>query len=51
MRNTFVPQLGHVPSVAGRPFFSLTSLAPLIVLFALHLKQYASMWLLDLPLV
>jgi len=51
MRNTFVPQFGHVPSVAGRPFLSFTSLAPLIVRFALHLKQYASMWLLDLPLV
>ena len=51
MRNTFVPHSGHLPSVAGRPFFSFTSLAPLMVRFALHLKQYASMWLLNLPLV
>jgi hypothetical protein len=41
IRNTLVPQVGHVPLTAGRPFFSFTSLGSLISLFALHFTQYA----------
>ena len=42
MRNTFVPQTGQLPWVAGRPFLSVVGCGLLISLFALHLKQYAS---------
>jgi hypothetical protein len=35
----FVPQSGHVPCVAGRPFFMVMSLASLISFLALHLTQ------------
>lgn len=42
MRKTFVPHFGHVPCVAGRPFFNVVDFALLISRFALHLKQYAS---------
>ena len=41
IRNTLVPQVGHVPLTAGRPFFSFTSLGSLISVFALHFTQYA----------
>jgi len=41
IRNTFVPQVGHVPFTAGRPFFSLVSLGSLMSLFSLHFTQYA----------
>ena len=42
IRNTLVPQLGHVPLVAGRPFFKVVGCGFLISLLARHLKQYAS---------
>ena len=42
MRNTLVPQAGHFPWVAGRPFLSVTAWGLLISRLALHLKQYAS---------
>jgi hypothetical protein len=38
--NIFVPQTEHVPVVAGRPFFMVICLSPLISLFALHFTQY-----------
>lgn len=50
MRKTFVPQVGQVPWVAGRPFFSVVGCGLLISLFALHLKQYASVAKLHLLL-
>ena len=50
MRNTFVPQTGHVPCVAGLPFFRVTLVAFWIFRFALHLKQYASAMKRNLPL-
>lgn len=37
-----VPQLGHLPFMAERPFFILTSFASFISFFALHFTQYAS---------
>ena len=42
IRNTFVPQVGHVPCVAFLPFLSVTGLGLRISRFVLHLKQYAS---------
>ena len=42
IRKIFVPQTGHVPLVAGLPFFRVTCSGPLISLFVLHLRQYAS---------
>jgi hypothetical protein len=41
IRNTLVPQVGHVPFTAGRPFFNLVSSGSLISLFSLHFTQYA----------
>jgi hypothetical protein len=41
IRNTLVPQVGHVPFTAGRPFFNVVSLGSLTSLFALHFTQYA----------
>jgi hypothetical protein len=38
----FVPHVGQVPSVAGRPFFMVIDFAPLISFFARHLTQYPS---------
>jgi hypothetical protein len=40
--NILVPQVGHVPSVAGFPFFMVIALAPFISRFVRHFKQYAS---------
>ena len=40
--NILVPQTGHLPSVAGRPFFIVIWTASLISRLALHLTQYAS---------
>jgi|GEM_PF-2741230 len=40
--NIFVPQTGHLPSVAGRPFFIVIWTASLISRFVLHFTQYAS---------
>jgi hypothetical protein len=37
--NILVPQVGHTPWVAGRPFFIVISLGSFISLFALHLTQ------------
>jgi hypothetical protein len=37
-----VPQVGHLPSTAGRPFFIVIWTASLISRLALHLTQYAS---------
>jgi hypothetical protein len=34
-----VPQVGHLPFIAFRPFFVVTSTASEISLFALHLTQ------------
>jgi hypothetical protein len=39
--NTLVEQLGHVPLVAGFPFFSLIFCGFFISTFFLHLTQYA----------
>lgn len=39
MRNILVPQTGHVPWVAGLPFFRVTSVGLLISLFVRHLRQ------------
>lgn len=36
----FVPHVGHVPSVAGHPFFIETCLAPLMSRCVLHFMQY-----------
>ena len=41
MRNTLVPQTGHTPRVAGRPFLRVIFVGFFISLFARHLKQYA----------
>jgi hypothetical protein len=41
MVNILVPQTGHVPLVAGRPFLRTTFSGFLISRFVLHLKQYA----------
>ena len=40
--NIFVPHTGHLPSVAGRPFFIWICFASLISRLVLHLTQYAS---------
>jgi hypothetical protein len=37
--NILVPQVGHTPWVAGRPFFIVISLVSFISLFALHFTQ------------
>ena len=42
MRNSFVPQSGQTPWIAGRPFFMVTSCGFAISFFALHFTQYAS---------
>jgi len=42
IRNNFVPQSGHTPWMAGRPFFIVTSCALAISFFPLHFTQYAS---------
>ena len=34
-----VPQVGHFPRAAARPFFMVTTLAPTMSLLALHLTQ------------
>jgi hypothetical protein len=39
MRNTFVPQEGQEPWVAGRLFFSVVALAFFISTFFLHFMQ------------
>ena len=49
MRNNFVPQSGHTPWMAGRPFFIVTSCALAISFFALHFTQYASATVLASP--
>ena len=41
IRKTLVPHVGHVPFIAGRPFFSLTSSGSLMSRFSLHFTQYA----------
>ena len=43
MRKTLVPQVGHTPWVAGRPFFNVTCCGLEISRLLRHLKQYASM--------
>ena len=43
MRYSPVPQVGHFPFMAERPFFIFTGLGSFISLFALHFTQYASM--------
>lgn len=43
MRNTFVPQVGQSPLVAGRPFFKVTGSGLVISRFSRHFRQYASM--------
>lgn len=40
--NILVPQTEQMPWVAGLPFFMVTFFSSFIVLFALHLTQYAS---------
>jgi hypothetical protein len=42
IRLSVVPQTGHLPCNAGRPFFIVTCLASAIDRLALHLTQYAS---------
>ena len=37
--NIFVPQTGHEPWVAGRPFFIVMTTGSLISRFALHFTQ------------
>ena len=39
MRYIFVPQTGHVPWVAGRPFFRVTFCGFRISLLARHFRQ------------
>ncbi len=39
--NILVPQVGHIPCVAGLPFFMVIDLASFISFLALHLRQYA----------
>jgi len=41
MRMIVVPQTGHLPFMAGFPFFSVTDAASFISRFALHFTQYA----------
>jgi hypothetical protein len=40
--NITVPQVGHLPLMALRPFFIVSSTASMISFFALHLTQYPS---------
>jgi hypothetical protein len=40
--NITVPQVGHLPLMALRPFFMVSSTAPTISFLALHLTQYPS---------
>jgi hypothetical protein len=40
--NMTVPQVGHLPLIALRPFFMVSSTASIISFFALHLTQYPS---------
>ena len=40
--NITAPQTGHLPLMALRPFFIVSSTASAISLFALHLTQYPS---------
>jgi hypothetical protein len=40
--NITVPQVGHLPFVAFRPFFIVSSTASTISFLALHLTQYPS---------
>ena len=40
--NITVPQVGHLPLMALRPFFMVSSTASMISFFALHLTQYPS---------
>lgn len=40
--NMTVPQVGHLPLMALRPFFMVSSTALEISFFALHLTQYPS---------
>src|SRR5438093_7897856 len=40
--NITVPQVGHLPLIALRPFFISSSTASTISFFALHLTQYPS---------
>jgi hypothetical protein len=40
--NMTVPQVGHLPLIALRPFFMTTSTVSAISLLALHLTQYPS---------
>jgi hypothetical protein len=40
--NMTVPQVGHLPFMALRPFFIVSSTASMISFFALHLTQYPS---------
>ncbi len=37
--NIEIPQVGHVPFVAGFPFFIVTACVPVISLLSLHLTQ------------
>ncbi len=39
--NIFVPHAGHVPWVAGLPFFMVIAFESFISFFDLHLTQYA----------
>jgi len=39
IRNMFVLHVGHIPFVAGLPFFRVTADVPFISLFALHFTQ------------
>ena len=43
-----VPHTGHLPFMAGFPFFSVTAAASFISRFALHFTQYA--WTMRLTL-
>ncbi len=50
--NMTVPQVGHLPLMALRPFFIVSSTASTISFFALHLTQYPSgieNWLPEAP--
>ena len=40
--NITTPQVGHLPLIALRPFFIVSSTASAISFFALHLTQYPS---------
>ena len=40
--NMTVPHVGHLPLIALRPFFMVSSTASTISFFALHLTQYPS---------